>query len=233
MKRYISIFIVLAWLAVSPGCSDVPENPVTAKAGADEVMIMDMDKPVSEKDLPKGWYHRKFWFRPPMQVSFVTKDNVKALRCATSAGGSIFGRFTDVDLGAYPRLSWRWFVEVPISSGLDERTKAGDDHPARLLVEFSDASATSHFMEIIWSNGALKRGEYKYIDDFPHYVARGGNENVGHWIEEEIDLLEIYHFVSKRDDSPHVKRVAIFCDSDDTGGKSVAYFGNIVLKKTK
>jgi hypothetical protein len=37
-------------------------------------------------------------------------------------------RHVDIDLAAYPMLAWRWYIELPIRSPLDERTREGDDH---------------------------------------------------------------------------------------------------------
>jgi Protein of unknown function (DUF3047) len=37
-------------------------------------------------------------------------------------------------LAAYPMLAWRWYIELPIRSPIDERTREGDDHPARLFL---------------------------------------------------------------------------------------------------
>jgi hypothetical protein len=38
-------------------------------------------------------------------------------------------------LAAYPVLAWRWYIELPIRSPPDERTREGDDHPARLFLK--------------------------------------------------------------------------------------------------
>jgi hypothetical protein len=32
-------------------------------------------------------------------------------------------RHVDIDLAAYPMLAWRWYIELPIRSPLDERTR--------------------------------------------------------------------------------------------------------------
>jgi hypothetical protein len=210
---------------------DQPVNPVTADGG-DQVMVMDFSQTVQIEPPAPGWRHRKFWTRPPMTISQTVKDDVAAARFETDASGSIFGRFTDIDLGEYPSLRWTWLVEKPIESDLDERTAGGDDHPARLFIAFDDTDGGRHFMEIIWSNKAFKPGEYKYIGDFPHYVANGGNDNVGRWIEEEVNLLGIYRETTKRSDTPRVRLIAVFCDSDDTKTSSIAYFGKVWLVKT-
>ncbi|MCP5081266.1 MAG: DUF3047 domain-containing protein [Alphaproteobacteria bacterium] len=218
--------------AVLSACSDEAENSVKATAGA-ELTVMDFSTPFSLDPPPSGWHHRTFWFRPAMKLSFATKEGVAALRCETDGGGSIFGRYADVSLTEYPILAWDWYVEVPIESAFDERTKEGDDHPARLFLRFKDSNDDDHFVEIIWSNKHFSPGDYKIIDGFPHYVANGRNENIGRWHQEQIDLLEIYRATTKREDMPKVKLIAIFCDSDDTGGNSVAYFSNVRLRKTR
>ena len=147
--------------------------------------------------LPPGWYHRKFWTRPPMDMSLGVKDGVPAIRLATKASASMLMRAVDIDLQAYPRLAWRWNIEQPIESALDERTPEGDDHPARLFITFRAEGGDKRGMEIIWGNKLLKAGDYKYLGDFAHYVANGGNANVGKWYAEDIDLLAIYRKVWK------------------------------------
>jgi hypothetical protein len=36
---------------------------------------------------------------------------------------SMLLRDVDIDLAAYPMLAWRWYIELPIRSPLDERTR--------------------------------------------------------------------------------------------------------------
>ena len=211
-----------------------PVNPALAGEGS-RVTLMDFAQPVPFPPLPAGWWHREFLFVNPMSVTFVMEAGVPALRCETSASGSIFGRFTDIDLARFPKLGWSWLVEVPVVANKPETIAEGDDHPARLLLEFMDADKTQHHMELIWSNGAFKPGDWKYIGDFPHFVVRGGdartNENSGVWFSEEVNLLELYRTAFKRNDSPRLSNIAIFCDTDNTGAKSVAYFGTIDLRQ--
>jgi hypothetical protein len=204
-----------------------PVNPLTAD-GKPNVVVMDFSKPVSVNAPPPGWMHRTFWTRPAMQVSFVTKDGIPALRCETDGSGSIFGRWTDIDLEHYPLLSWRWFVEVPIASDRDEASRAGDDHPVRFFAAFADSEGRAHHAEIIWSNGRFKRGDWKIIGAFVHYVADGGDGNIGQWREQTADLAAIYRKASGRNDKARLTQLAVFCDSDDTGGHSVAYVGGPV-----
>jgi hypothetical protein len=45
-------------------------------------------------------------------------------------------------------------------------------------------------MEVIWDN-RLKRGDYKYIGSFPHFIADAGDERVGHWLDKKIALARM------------------------------------------
>lgn len=196
------------------------------------VTVLDFAEPFPLEPAPVGWHHRKFLMAPAMELSIATKEGTPALRCETNAGGSIFSRYTDIPLAEFPILAWRWFVEVPIESATDERTEEGDDHPVRLFIRFRTATGEFRALEIIWSNREFAPGEYKYIGTFPHYVANGHDENVGRWHDEQVDLLAIYRTISKRDDSPKLSSIGIFCDSDNTGTRSVAYVANVRLKKS-
>lgn len=221
----LGVAAALAYWRTLPGART---NPVTAGTGA-ETVIMDFADIFNPSAPPAGWMHRRFLTRPAMEVSFRTKDGVPALRCATKGSGSIFGRWTDIELANAATLKWRWLVEQPITSQLDERTSEGDDHPVRLFLGFADSTGKAHHAEIIWSNGALARGDWKLIGEFVHFVADGGDANIGQWREESADLIAIYRKASGRTDTPRLTQVAIFCDSDETGSSSIAYTGGKVV----
>ncbi len=192
---------------------------------------MDFARPMALDPPPAGWHHRTFWTRGPMAIAFTEKAGVPALRLATHGTASMLFRHVDVDLAAYPTLTWRWLVEQPIDSDIDERTRAGDDHPARLFLSFHTEAGETRNMEIVWGNRLLHRGDYKYIGGFPHYVANGGTENVGRWQRESVDLAAIYRTIWPDAAPTHLYEVALFCDSDETGGTTVSYFADVALRR--
>jgi Protein of unknown function (DUF3047) len=223
--------IVLALLGLS-SCSvsqflPRPTNQLVS-TGQPIVVAMDFATPFSLTPPPEGWLHVKFPTIKAMELDFVAKEGVPALRCETRDGGSILGRWTNIDLAAYPRLTWRWFVETPIASDIDERTTRGDDHPIRFYLEFKDTLGKPHSAEIIWGNKRLVRGDWKILEGIAHYVADGGDANIGQWRNEEADLVAIYQRTSGRNDIPRLTQLAIFCDSDNTNGHSIAYVGGQV-----
>ena len=211
-----------------------PVNPVLAGSGP-TVTLMDFAVPIDFSPLPEGWWHRTFLTKPAMQLSFVEKSGVKAIRCETAGSGSIFGRFTDIDLAQFPTFTWNWLVEQPVVAAVPETEGKGDDHPARFLLELRDSTARPHHFEIIWSNGAFKAGQWKIIGDFHHYVANGGDartgENTNMWFNEKVNLIELYQTFTGLKDTPRLTNISIFCDTDDTGTKSIAYFGKAELTR--
>lgn len=209
---------------------DVASSPLKAD-GSDEVVLIDPGVAIDTDAPPDGWFHRKFWFTPAMELAFLRDTTPPSIRCDTNAGASIFGRHTDIDLGTYSRLAWSWRVDTLFNSTRDERTPAGDDHAARLFLVFHDEEGGVHHLEIVWSNGSLRAGSFKHIDGFPHYVAQSGRDALKTWTEEDVDLWQLYRVTSGRKDRARLTRVAIFCDSDDTGLQSRAFFGKIILRR--
>jgi hypothetical protein len=143
--------------------------------GGPVVTVMEFGRSFLLDPLPSGWRHRTFWTRSPMTMSFAVKDGVPSMRFETHDSASMLFRSVDIELAAYPMLAWRWYIELPIRSSTDERTREGDDHPARLFLRFLTDRGEKRAMEVIWGN-RLKPGDYKYIGGFPHFVADAGDE---------------------------------------------------------
>lgn len=221
----------IAALALA-ACAGGPDRSAAVVArGEPEVVVMDFARPPALAPLPAGWHHRTFWTRAPMQMSLAAKDGVPAIRLETHASASMLFRAVDIDLQQYPRLAWRWYVERPIESAADELTREGDDHPARLFVAFRTDRGEARNMEIIWGNKVLKAGDVKYIGTFPHYVANGGNANVGKWLAEDIDLLQIYRRFWPDASAARVTDIGLFCDSDETKTASIAWFADVRMRR--
>ena len=229
--RLIALAVLIAVAALAAWWfARAERRNVLVAGGAQVVTVMDFNTPFALDPPPAGWRHHRFWTRRPASFSFAVKDGVKALRVETRGSASMLFRHVDIDLVLYPLLAWRWLVEKPIDSVIDERTEQGDDHPARLFVSFR-AGDGKRSMEIIWGNRLLGRGQYKYIGGFPHYVANGGASNVGRWHTEEVDLLAIYRHIWKDAGPVRVIDIAIFCDSDETGGETVSYFADVRMRR--
>ncbi len=221
---------VVGWVGYSYFNPSAESNPIVAQDGADRVVVLPWQSAGNFSDPNWGWEHRQFWMIQPMRLSNTEYLGKQALKCETNSTASILSRTTNIEVGDYPVLVWDWLIDIPISSSIDEATEEGDDHPARLLLKMEDRDGGEYAFEIIWSNQKYEPGDYKYIGDFAHYVANGLDENTGVWQHQEVNLMEIYREVFGRDDFPILKSIGVFCDTDNTGSRSVAYFTEVEMR---
>ncbi|MCF6274079.1 MAG: DUF3047 domain-containing protein [Rhodobacteraceae bacterium] len=222
----LSLLALTGWKLAEPNPT---ANPITAN-GAAEVTVLPFSILTSVEEFPAGWTHKFFWTTTPMTLSLETKDDIRAIRCATNGSASILSRSTDIEVGDYPVLAWDWRIDAPIESPIEEDTPEGDDHPARLLLEMKDRQGGEYAFEIIWSNRKFAPGDYKSINGVTSFVANGLNENTRIWQRQEVDLMNIYRDVTGRDDFPILTSIGILCDSDNTRTRSVAYFSDVVMQ---
>ena len=198
--------------------------------GGPIVTVMDFGPSFPLDLLPSGCRHRKFWTRSPMTMASAVKDRVPSLRFETRDSASMLFRAVDIDLAAYPMLAWRWFIELPIKSPLDERTREARRSPGAAL------SSVHHRSRREACDGgdlgqSAETGDYKYIGGFPHFVADAGDDRVGRWLDERIDLVRVYAEIWKDAAPAHLVDVAVFCDSDDTHTASIGYFAYVRLER--
>ena len=235
--RIVGVFVLCLATASLTACSGGQRLNVLVSDGSPSLAVMDFRQPLALDPLPEGWRHRTFFRTDPMRISFVMKEGRPSIRLATHNSGSMLYRFTDLSLDRHPMLDWDWFVEQPISSDVDETARAGDDHPARLFLGFRSSSGETHAMEIIWGNRKLRAGDWKYLESFwggsrfAHYVARGGDENAGRWHDESVDLRALYRANWGNPAGARLQEVALFCDTDATGARSVAYFSAVRARR--
>ena len=57
------------------------------------------------------------------------------------------------------------------------------------------------------------------------------NENIRQWRSEEVDLREVYRHIWPDGEPAHLIDIAIFCDSDETHGRTVSYFADVKLRR--
>ena len=69
------------------------------------------------------------------------------------------------------------------------------------------------------------------IGSFSHYVANGGRENLGRWHDEVVDLTDIYRTLWGDPAGARMTDIALFCDSDETGGETLAYVADVRVRR--
>ena len=175
-----------------------------------------------------------------------TGSDVVAAVADDSAAGLIHR--VQVDLAQTPILRWRWKVDRVLDGG-DARTKQGDDYPARIYLTFEPKSSSlslfergalrlargiygdvpSRAINYIWAS-RLPLGEHvdsPYVGGFVKLLAvESGDEFAGEWRTAERDVAADYRELFGGEVAP-VVGVALMTDSDDTGERVRAWYGDI------
>ena len=81
-----------------------------------------------------GWKSKAF--SGLTRYALTNENGRTALHARSNAAASGLYREMSIELGKTPILNWTWQIGN-ILAGADERTRAGDDYPARVYVIFS------------------------------------------------------------------------------------------------
>lgn len=153
----------------------------------------------------------------------------QALAAESEASASGLFREQRIDLTKTPYLHWSWRVEQTFS-GNDERSKAGDDYPARLYVVVDGGMFfwRTRAVNYVWSSHQPVGTSWPnaFTGNAMMLAVRSGQAERGRWVQERrnvrADLQRLFG-----EDFDHIDAVAVMTDSDNTGGRIAARYGDI------
>jgi hypothetical protein len=174
-----------------------------------------------------GWEETSFVGNTQYQI--VEMDGVPVLKAESRASASGLTFETEVDLEKTPYLYWRWRVENTLTN-IDERTKQGDDYPARLYVVKKGGLLPwrTRAVDYVWSSNQPQGSSWPnaYTDKAQMLALRSGNEDLGQWVTERRNVREDFQRLFGEEITT-VDVVAIMTDTDNSGGHAVAFYGDI------
>jgi hypothetical protein len=148
-----------------------------------------------------------------------------------SASGTASGLFRNVriDLDKTPYLSFSWNVS-DVYAGIDERTKAGDDFPARVyvVIERGIGGLRSLSLNYVWSNTGAPGDLWPspYTSQVKLLALDAGPARTGRWISHKrnvkADLRRAFG-----EEITSIGAVAIMTDADNFGGRTVTLYGDL------
>ena len=227
--------------------------PTRADSAADAfIKIAEFSTADVGTDLPVGWERMIFEkISKHTEYRLVEENGLTVVRARSEAAASGLTRKVSVDLAQYPMIQWRWKVLNVIEKS-DVRTKKGDDYAARIYITFQyDPDRVGFLKKAKYKVGRLLFGDIPiaavnyiweskapvgtivdnaYTDFVKMIVVESGAERVGEWVQEERNLYEDY-VRAFGEEPPLVNGVAIMTDTDNTGEKATAFFGDIFFKK--
>ncbi len=176
-----------------------------------------------------GWDQKAFKGETDYSLVYDPEKRSTVLRAVSRASASGRFRKMSVDLTKTPFLNWSWKISEPLA-GLDETVKAGDDFSARVFVVvergimgFSTLSvnyvwASQHPIGSAWPSPVTSRVRLLAVDS----GAKGVSTWVIHKRNVRADLREQFG-----EDIVSVDAVALMTDTDNSGSRAQAYYGDI------
>jgi hypothetical protein len=186
-------------------------------------------------------------------MALVVDEGRTVLRITAEAAAGAAGHALAADPGLTPILAWRWKVDRALERAT-WGTREGDDYAARVYVTFDvplDALpffqalrirlARSVFGEdlptaalcYVWA-GREPPGTSAwnpYSDRVRMIVAQSGNARAGRWVEESRDIEADFRAAfAWKGPAPRVNGVLVSSDTDQTGERAAAWFGDLRLE---
>lgn len=199
--------------------------------------------------LPDGWQP----FNPAPKARptrYIAERDGAATVIRAEADGSMSGliRRQRVDPARTPILRWHWRIATPLKAA-DMATKAGDDYAARLYVLFDYDRSKLDFgtrtklalakllygvevpaaaLNYVWDNrypvGTLRPNAY--TDRARMVVVESGAARAGQWVTVTRDIAADFR-AAFGEEPPPVVAIAIATDTDNTGERATAWYGEI------
>ncbi len=156
-----------------------------------------------------------------------------------SASGLVLKK--KIDLLKTPYINWTWLTKNKLT-GLDEKSKSGDDYVARVYVVIDGGFKVwnSKCLSYVWSSNQSEGQVWDnaFIGDKVKMLSvRGKQSKEDHWYNEKRNVFQ--DLVDQFGDKGSVKKnlaayqyidvIAIMTDTDNSAGKAESYYGDIIF----
>jgi hypothetical protein len=183
----------------------------------------------SQSDL-SAWEPKTFKGKTDYRLVDIGDRKVLKATSAGSASGLI--KRMHVDLTRTPILVWSWRVD-DVFQGINERSKAGDDYPARIYVIVSGGLFfwKTRSLNYVWSSYQPISSAWPnpYTANVVMVAVASGADFLGKWVTEKRDVrTDFRHYFGE--DITAIDGVAVMTDADNTSGHAVAYYGDIYFE---
>ena len=239
--RNLTLF---ALIAAGPALAQTP--PAAAQSVP---MVTPFSQARAGATIPAGWSPIKInEQKKPTVYDLVDDQGTVVLHAVADGAASLVGHRVAFDLKAAPVLSWRWKIARLIATA--DNTVAGkEDSPARIVLEFDgDKSKLSLADKSTLATGKLLSGRelpyatlmYIWSNTEPvgkvirnprtprvqMVVASTGAAGVGTWQTLSRNAVEDFRRAFGEDPG-RLTGVAVLTDTDNTGEKAEAWYGDV------
>ncbi len=248
MRRLRNFGIMLV-VAMSSGCALLPGS----KHGSTYTSVTPFSHASAGATLPGGWQP---WvlakFKRPTAYSMVRDAGATVVHAQADASASgLVHALAELDPRRYRDLGWHWKIEQLIKSQ-DNTRRATEDAPARVIVKFGGDHAKLDFGERIFAAKVKAMTGYEmphatlmyiwaresatetvipnhHTERVKMIVVESGHARLGAWHALKRDLYTDFRRAFGEEPGPIIG-VGIMTDTDNTGEKARAWYGDITLR---
>jgi len=172
-------------------------------------------------------------FEGHTNYSLVENGNVTVLKAESRASASGLINRTRIDLAKTPFLNWRWKVDKSLYR-LAETLKEGDDFAARIyiIVDGGVFFWKTLALNYVWSSSQSINAlwDNPFTSNAKMIAVQTGNKNSNQWQTEKKNVREDFRRAYGKD-IRIIDAIAIMTDTDNSGQKATAYYGDIYFSK--
>ena len=174
-----------------------------------------------------GWETKSF--KGKTHYTLTDNNGGKVLKAESNNSASGMVREIKIDLKQTPVLHWSWKTEG-VFENVNEQTKEGDDYPARVYVVFSGGLFfwKTRAINYVWSSNQSVGSQWAnaYTGNAQMIAVESGSKRIGRWLHEQRNVFDDYRKLFG-EDAEFVDAVAIMTDTDNSGLRATAWYGDI------
>ncbi|WP_419663742.1 conserved uncharacterized protein, DUF3047 [Desulfosarcina variabilis str. Montpellier] len=240
---------LLTWIAFSVACIISPAS--FWAADLEEFAVGRFSAMVPDGNV-SGWEPLTFEkIKSHTQYRLIAENQGRTvLRADSHASASGLVRKINLSAGTYPWLTWRWKISNILEKG-NVKEKSGDDYAARLYITFAEDPDDLSFFErakiaaiklfygqvppsaalaYVWGNQSPPGSIHPnpYTNRVQMIVVESGPAHVNQWRSARRNIVEDFRLAFGTDPPP-ITAIAVMTDTDNTGEKATAWYGDIAL----
>lgn len=191
---------------------------------------------ISVSDEPSGqfssgslasWEERSF--EGNTRYELVQDNGVQVLKGQTRGQASVLYKERSIDLGKTPIVNWSWKIDKTYDD-IDERTRGGDDYPARLYVVAKVGFLPWETLAInyVWASNTDigESWENPFTDKAIMVAVDSGDMHAGKWTLHSRNVAQDFKNLFG-EDIDEINGYAVMVDGDNSGQEATSWFGEI------
>lgn len=178
-----------------------------------------------------GWENHSFEGHTSYEL--VQDGDITVLKAESNASASGLINRTRIDLAKTPYLNWQWKVDKSLYR-LAETLKEGDDFAARIyiIVDGGVFFWNTLALNYVWSSSQPINSlwDNPFTSNAKMIAVQTGNKNSNQWQTEKKNIRKDLRKAYGKD-IRIIDAIAIMTDTDNSGQKATAYYGDIFFSK--